>query len=302
MKHIKFITSAIVFFLLSFLNAQTSKNEMYLGELPVIHLSHDVSLHFISPEPIQFVDLSTNHLTGDLPSEQIARIKITDTATEQKRIVVTDTIATYSMTNKVPKKFFNGEYLGIVTIVGQSFMVQYKLVFQNQAKAHVISNIQIQAEDMQPLEQAEMKLSALELKRFCQQIEQIAPKKPLRKTKKLKLKMTLNNVYVVEDYIFVDLSLTNKTHLSYDIEDIKFSIEDKKIYKATNNQSIPLKPIFQYHYQKRFKRHYRNIFVFKKFTFPNSKTLKIRWIENQISGRTIEMKVKYSDVLNADTL
>ena len=113
--------------------------------------------------------------------------------------------------------------------------------------------------------------------------------------------MSLNNIYVIDDYIFLDISLENSTNLSCDIEDFIFSIEDKKIYKATNNQSILMKPLFSLNNPKKFRKSYRNIFVFEKFTFPNSKVLLIRLIEEQISGRVIDMKINYSDVLEADT-
>ena len=49
-----------------------------------------------------------------------------------------------------------------------------------------------------------------------------------------------------------------------------------------------------------FKKHYRNVIVIKKLTFPEAKVLKIEVSENQISGRTIELNIKYDDVLNAD--
>lgn len=42
-------------------------------ELPQLNISDGVSLHIISPEPIQFVDLSTDNLIGDLPAENIAQ-------------------------------------------------------------------------------------------------------------------------------------------------------------------------------------------------------------------------------------
>jgi hypothetical protein len=47
--------------------------------LPEIEITEGINLHIISPEPIQYVDLSTQKLTGDLPTTNIARIKITDT-------------------------------------------------------------------------------------------------------------------------------------------------------------------------------------------------------------------------------
>lgn len=82
-----------------------------------------------------------------------------------------------------------------------------------------------------------MTFSSLELAKFAMQIiQKKTDEKPIREQKNMKLSMQLNNVYVMSDYIFLDLTFENRTNLSYDIEDLKFSIEDKKIYKATNNQ------------------------------------------------------------------
>lgn len=270
------------------LSAQTEKKEQRIDELPELDMTQGVNIHFISPEPIQFVDLSTENLVGDLPSENIARIKVVNPKTD-----------TLSKSETLP--FHNGERVGIITIVGQSFMAQYRAVYRNREMYNTQSNIQIQPEDMQPLEFPKMKLSNMELRKLAMEIITKKAKKPLREVNNLKLAMKLNNVYVMSDYIFLDISFENKTNLSYDIEGIKYSIEDKKIYKATNNQSIELKPVYQLHKPTHFKKSFRNIYVFKKFTYPNSKVMKIRLLEEQLSGRTIEMKIKYSDILNADT-
>jgi len=132
-------------------------------------------------------------------------------------------------------------------------------------------------------------------------VQKKTEKNPIRKEKNLKLNVQLNNVYVISDYIFLDMTFKNNSNLSYNIEDLKFSLEDKKIHKATNNQSIEMIPLFQLNQNKHFRKNFRNIYVFKKFTYPNSKVMMIRLIEEQLSGRTIEMKVNYSDILKADT-
>ena len=253
-------------------------------------MGEDVNIHIIAPEPIQFVDLSTYHLVGDLPSENIARVKVQ---------IDKETTDTPDATQKQP--FFIGQDIGVITIVGQSFMAQYRAIWQDKKSTWINTNLHIEASQMQPLEYPKMKYSNYELKRFALQIQNKKIKKPIRKKENLKLTMQLNNVYVMEDYIFLDISIENKTNLSCDIEGIKFNIDDKKIYKATNNQSIELNPLYSFNDQTKIRQSYRNIFVFEKFTFPNSKVLKIRLIEEQISGRTIDMIVNYSDVLNADT-
>ena len=274
-----------------FLTAQTATKEQIISDLPEIEITEGINLHIISPEPIQYVDLSTQKLTGDLPTTNIARIKITDSPESNE-------------TEKIKKQttFTSGQNIGVITVVGQSFIAQYKAIYRNSENLNTITNIHIQPEHMQPIEFNKMVFSNLELRKFAMDIiQKKSEKNPIREEKNLKLNVQLNNVYVMSDYIFLDMTFKNNSNLSYDIEDLKFSIEDKKIYKATNNQSIEMTPIFQLNSQKHFRKNFRNIYVFKKFTFPNSKVMMIRLIEEQLSGRTIEMKVNYSDILKADT-
>ena len=274
-----------------FLTAQTATKEQIISDLPEIEITEGINLHIISPEPIQYVDLSTLKLTGDLPATNIARIKITDSPESNE-------------TEKIKKQttFTSGQNIGIITVVGQSFIAQYKAIYRNSENLNTVTNIHIQPENMQPIEFNKMVFSNLELRKFAMDIiQKKSEKNPIREEKNLKLNVQLNNAYVMSDYIFLDMTFKNNSNLSYDIEDLKFSIEDKKIYKATNNQSIEMTPIFQLNPQKHFRKNFRNIYVFKKFTFPNSKVMMIRLIEEQLSGRTIEMKINYSDILKADT-
>ena len=274
-----------------FLTAQTATKEQLSSDLPEIEITEGINLHIISPEPIQYVDLSTLKLTGDLPATNIARIKITDSPESNE-------------TEKIKKQttFTSGQNIGVITVVGQSFIAQYKAIYRNSENLNTITNIHIQPEHMQPIEFNKMVFSNLELRKFAMDIiQKKSEKNPIREEKNLQLNIQLNNVYVMSDYIFLDMTVKNNSNLSYDIDDLKFSIEDKIIYKATNNQSIEMTPVFQLNPQKHFRKNFRNIYVFKKFTFPNSKVMMIRLIEEQLSGRTIEMKINYSDILKADT-
>ena len=291
----KAILYILLLFTAQFLTAQTATKEQIISDLPEIEINEGINLHIISPEPIQYVDLSTQKLTGDLPSTNIARIKIIDSTSdsvENKEKTTKNSVSAFSI----------GDNIGIITVVGQSFIAQYKAVYRNSENQNTVTNFHIQPEDMQPIEFDKMRFSNLELRKFAMDIiQKKSEKNPIREEKNLKLNVQLNNVYVISDYIFLDMTFKNSSNLSYDIEDLKFSIEDKKIYKATNNQSIDLTPLFQLNPQKHFRKNFRNIYVFKKFTFPNSKVMMIRLIEEQLSGRTIEMKVNYSDILKADT-
>lgn len=269
-----------LFFLFSaVVSAQTSQSRFRTKELPILNISEEISLHIVSPEPIQFIDLSTDLLAGDMPTQNIARIKINKDSEDYQSYL---------------------KQMGIVTVVGQSFIAQYKIVKGDYS--YSVTNIQIQPDEMQPIDDFDTKLSTTELRSLAKQILSIKNKKPIRKVKDFKMNINLNNAYVRDDYIFLDITFNNHTNLPYEIQNVIFEIDDKKIYKATNNQSLNIKPLFTYNNSTEFRKNYRNIYVFKKFTFPNSKNLIIRLTEKQISGRTVELKIKYKDILNADTI
>ncbi|WP_407532362.1 DUF4138 domain-containing protein [Elizabethkingia miricola] len=286
----KTILYTLLIFIAQFFTAQTATKQQLISALPEIEITEGINLHIISPEPIQYVDLSTELLTGDLPQTHIARVKIADKRDADKG----------KSQGQLP--YINGDQIGIITVVGQSFIAQYKTIYRYSENPSSVTNIHIQPEEMQPVEFDKMIFSNLELRKFAMDIIQKKTEKdPIREERNLGLSVQLNNVYVLSDYIFLDMTFKNNSNLSYDIDALKFSIEDKKIHKATNNQSVEMTPLFGLNSQKHFRKNFRNIYVFKKFTYPNSKVMMIRLIEEQLSGRTIEMKVNYSDILKADT-
>jgi len=253
--------------------AQQTATGVKKTDLPVVYLPDNLSVHFISPEPIQYVDISSKNILGDLPVKNILRIKYrTDSAS-------TD---------------------GVVTIVGEKFIAQYHIVHSPPDGGAVQTDIDILPADMRPLDIG-IGLSQPELKNYA---TRLLAKKPeqLRKAKAYGLKATLNHVYTLGDYIFLDIGYENSTNLSYDLDELRFKIEDKKVTKATNVQSLEIKPDFKLFNITSFKKYYRNIFVFKKFTFPGNKLLNIQLDEKQLSGRVITLSIPYKDVLEADVI
>ena len=124
---------------------------------------------------------------------------------------------------------------------------------------------------------------------------------PVVKEEKYGISASLLQVYTAGDYIFLDLRFSNASNLPFDIDALSFSIEDKKITKATNVQSLAIEPVFRLHGRESFKKNFRNIYVFKKLTFPENKVLSISLKEKQVSGRNLVLNVPYSDILRADT-
>ncbi|MBB6107836.1 conjugative transposon TraN protein [Mucilaginibacter lappiensis] len=242
-------------------------------KLPVIYLPLNLTIHFISPEPIQYVDISTKELIGDLPLKNVLRLKLRDST-----------------------KSFSSS---VVTVAGEKFIAQYRLL---PGYPGVPAAINIVPGDMRPLDISGIGLSQNQLKVLALSLIASRPEKHAEKVKAFGIKGQLNHVYTVGDYIFLDIGYHNRTNLKYDIADFRFDVVDKKVTKAANNQSVEVKPEFVLLNQAAFTKNYRNIFVFKKMSFPGNKVLRAELSEKQLSGRVVTLSISYQDILDADTL
>jgi len=272
----------ILFFLAAMLAGWASYAQTPLAagvnksKLPIIYLPQNVSLHFISPEPIQYVDISEKNVVGDLPLKNVLRIKLKDS------VHTAD---------------------AVVTIAGEKFIAQYHVIRADSITSRdAVTDIEIKPADTRPLEVAGIGLSQPQLKAlsfglFCKR-----PGKAIEKAKAFGLKAGLYHIYSAGDYLFLDIGYRNDTRLNYDIDEFRFKVDDKKITKATNVQSVEVKPEFILFDQPLFQKTYRNIVVLKKMTFPGDKVLHIELSEKQVSGRVITLTISYEDVLQADTL
>jgi conjugative transposon TraN protein len=255
-------------------------------DLPTIYITDDISIHFISPEPIQYVDISTHSVIGDLPVKNILRIKAAKDTSK----------------NELGFGFVK-DVTSVITVVGEKFMAQYNVEYVPSAQFKGYqTRIQISPKDMTPIDNPDVTMSETEMQEYA--MSALKKKRTYHSvsSKAYGIKADLNNIYTVGDFVFIDMTYTNSTNLKYDIDQVRFKIDDKKITKATNIQSVEIEPSYILNGIDSFKRQFRNIYVFKKFTFPGNKVLNIEMTEKQISGRVISLQLDYSDVLNADTL
>jgi conjugative transposon TraN protein len=132
---------------------------------------------------------------------------------------------------------------------------------------------------------------------FCKK-----PGHPIEHTKAFGLKASLYRIYSAGDYIFLNLGYENNTNLKYDLDELRFKVDDKKITKATNVQSVEIKPEYVLIDNPVFQHSYRNIIVLKKMSFPGDKVLHIELSEKQLSGRVITLTISYKDLLDADVI
>lgn len=274
MKLYKFIAISVLSIISNYSFAQTTT---VVDDIKVVYINKDVTVHFRSPEPINYIDISTNNLIGDIPIDNIAKVKCVADST-----------------------FKEGNVLAVVSIAGDSYLAQYKIVY-SESESHQATDIEIDQYDMHSLQFPSITLTRYEMRQFALKMQERPRKFRKVQSKAMGLKAHINNIYAYGDYIFIDVTYENVTKIKYDIALFDFKIEDRKIYKATNSQSIEIKPVFVLYDNPHFQNTYRNIFAFDKFTFPNDKIFKIRLIEKEISGRTLELAIEYRDLLNADT-
>ena len=252
-----------------------------LGQIPTIGISGSVSLHFISPEKISYVDLSSAALIGDLPEKNILRVK-----------VVSDSISS----------LISGSDAGLVTVVGESFIAQYKLVFLSASNAGQISTqVNILPINMRPLDISGVSLTQSDFKGNALRLLKGPNRKPISRQSMFGISITVNRILSLGDFVMLDLGFNNDTNLPFDVDELRFKIEDRKINRSTNVQSVEISPVFQLYPFERFKKSYRNIYVLKRATFPGDKIFNIELSEKQISGRNLRVALRYSDILGADT-
>ena len=245
-------------------------------EMEQLTVNEQVTTVITASEPIRFVDISTDKVAGDQPINNTIRLKPKEGGHE------------------------DGEILAIVTIVTERYRTQYALLYTTRIQ-EAVTDKEIQLLEKRAYHNPAVSLSTENMYRFARQIWTSPAGFRNVSTKKNRMTMRLNNIYAVGDYFFIDFSIENRTHIRFDMDEIRIKLADKKISKATNAQVIEIKPELNLEQSKSFLHGYRNVIVIRKMTFPNDKVLTIEISEKQISGRTIAVNIDYEDVLSADS-
>lgn len=106
-----------------------------------------------------------------------------------------------------------------------------------------------------------------------------------------------------QETLFFPLHLANKSNVTYDIDFVKFYIQDKQVAKRTAEQAIELQPIYVYNGSDKkigANSKVEQVYIFKKFTIPDQKQLIVELYEKG-GGRNIRLKLSNSDLLGAYT-
>lgn len=270
----KFKILSAVCCMLGFINSAFANEKIYVNR--------EVTTHIVMPENIKLVDISTTKIIGNQCADNIIRIK------------------PYQENDSIPNtEYKEAELLGTLTLIGERHIAQYDILYT--ASPNMAASIyQVAYSDTKSYINPEVSMPMSEMARYAWAVYGSKRKFNQVVSKAHGMKATVNNIYSIGDFFFIDYSLQNKTKIAYDIEEIRVKLTDKKETKATNSQTIELPPVFSLNHAKKFKKDYRNVLVLPKLTFPDEKVLRLEISENQISGRVITLTIEYEDILHAD--
>ena len=246
-----------------------------------ILVNNGVTTHIVMPESIKLVDISTDRIIGNQCTDNIVRIK----PSQPNDSIRTD--------------YEENELLGTVTLIGERHIAQYDIVY-TQEPGLAASIFHVPYSDTESYVNPGLSMPVSEMARYAWAVYGSKRKYHQVVSNAHGMRATVNNIYSVGDYFFIDYSLRNRTRIAYDIEEVRVKLTDKKETKATNSQTIELTPVFSLNSARKFKKDYRNVLVLPKLTFPEEKVLQIEISENQISGRAVTLTIEYEDILNAD--
>lgn len=247
-----------------------------------IRVNHEVTTHIVMPENIKLVDISTTKIIGNQCADNIVRIK---------PFMESDSIHSDG--------YKENELLGTVTLIGERHIAQYDIVY-TESPRYAASIYHVSYQHAESYINPEVSMPMSEMVRYAWAVYGSNRKYNQVVSRMHGMKAVVNNIYSIGDYFFIDYLLENKTKIAYDIEELRVKLTDKKEAKATNSQTIELTPVYSLNLAKKFKKHYRNVLVLPKLTFPDEKVLRLEISENQISGRLITLAIEYEDILHAD--
>ena len=124
--------------------------------------------------------------------------------------------------------------------------------------------------------------------------------KHIKADRNYQMKLLLNGIYINQDVLYFSLQLQNKSNISYDADNISFTIKDKQKSKRAATQELSLTPVFTYNAFTNVEADSSAtcIIALPKFTLPGSKYLSIQILEKK-GGRNLNINLKNKHIMKA---
>lgn len=115
-----------------------------------------------------------------------------------------------------------------------------------------------------------------------------------------KIGLALHGIYIESDIIFYRVHLANKSNINYDVEFMRFYVEDKQKVKRTASQEVEITPV---HIAGDVTSIPGNtardvVFALEKFTIPDAKRLVLELFEKN-GGRHLKLYIRNRTIVRA---
>jgi conjugative transposon TraN protein len=123
----------------------------------------------------------------------------------------------------------------------------------------------------------------------------------MNRQRKYKIGLSLEGIYIEDNVMFYHLKVSNRSNIGYDIDMLRFYIDDKQNLKRAATQEIPVKPL--YFYKEGLEAIDGNstahfVYALDKFTIPDAKHLVIEMFERN-GGRNLQLRIRNGTIINA---
>lgn len=205
---------------------------------------------------------------------------------------------------KADKPNFTQTNLSVITIDGRlySFTVDYTAQ-PNQLNIIIQNNNQNSNDSI--FKQTVMLTSANNEALFKAVCENIITTKAKhgKRDKDNQMELQLNGIYINRDILYFRFQLNNYSNVSYDVDNIRFTIKDRQKSKRTATQETELTPIYKFGNLENVQADSvaSGIIALSKFTLPNSKYLIIQ-VSEKNGGRDLNLVLRNRQIMKAKTI
>jgi conjugative transposon TraN protein len=274
----KCVFASVVLMLLINLKGHAQNNNYAFIPSAQLTITYNKTTNLIFPYSVQSIDRGSKDILVQQPkgTENIVQVK-------------------------ADKPNFNQTNLSVITIDGKlySFTVDYaaqptqlNIIIQNK-NGNLTDSI---------FKQTVLLTSANNEALFQAVSEKISTTKAKhgKRDKNNQMEIQLNGIYINHDMLYFRLRLKNNSNVSYDVDDIKFTIKDKQKSKRTATQEMELKPVYKYGSFENIHADSSTsaIIALPKFTLPDSKYLYIQVLEKN-GGRNLNLVLKNKQIMKA---
>ena len=245
-----------------------------------LYVSDQKTTHLVFPYPVTYVDLGNSGIIAAKATgaDNIVRVKAAGTAFPETNITV--------LTSNGKLYMFTVNYQHDPKVLSLDMGAANSQVTTSESGEAILSNSPIPQGNLDAFSKQALARGGSSASESANQ-----------------LTVKCGSVGYKQETLFFPLHVGNKSNVTYDVDFVKFYIQDKKLVKRTAEQAIEITPIYVYNgSQKKIevKGKLEQVYVFKKFTIPEQKQLIIEGYEKG-GGRNVKLSLSNSDLLKART-